>query len=226
MDTTADLKLMGVALVDSQPLACAHCGNTFSLEVHKHLMFEAAAAWISCLACGHGEDSPTVTNGLVEAALAARLARQTDADRDTFTAEWRGTVMTGTLMPLLDIHQLIGAAKAVHEEAAPLVKRWWRSKKRQAKAHVKGAARSVTGTAKKTAGDAAYTAKAAALTAAWTMQTGGASPATSTRPKRRRCTVKGCRGGMLTIRTRIHSTSGKAQEIKVPCAVCRRAQAQ
>ncbi|MGW1799013.1 hypothetical protein ACWCQN_24350 [Streptomyces sp. NPDC001984] len=197
-----DLKLYGPAEVDGQPLLCSECGSGFSHEVHKHGNRETWPAWICC--------TQAITNGLVDAVLASRLARETDAERDVFTAEWRGIVMTGELMPLLDMHQLIGAAKAARQGISKESKAWWRRTKRTAKARVKGAA-----------GDVVSTAKAGAVTAAWTMQTGGAGP-TSSRPKRRRCTVKGCWGGMVTISTRVHSTTGKAQKVKVPCGVCHR----
>ncbi|MGW4825470.1 hypothetical protein ACWEP4_43005 [Streptomyces sp. NPDC004227] len=229
MDATADLKLLGVAYVDGQPLACDACDNTFSLEVHKRSMFETAPAWISCLACGHGHESADVTTGLADAVLTARTDRQADADRDAFTVEWEGAVLEGELVPLLDTHQILGAAEVAYEGAAPEVKAWWGAKKRTAKAKAKApwrAAKSraaqAVGAARGKAGEGAAAAKAGALTAAWTLQTGGAGPATSTK-KRRRCTVKGCRSGWLTIRTRIHSTTGKAEETKVECAVCRRA---
>lgn len=218
MDATADLKLMGAALVNGRPLACAGCGNTFSLEVHKRTMFEIAPAWISCLACGEGGENQHVTNGLVDAVLSVWSRLQKSADRDTFTAQWRGTVMSGQLLPTLDIYQAAGAARAVRDGATPEIKQWWRGKKRQAKGKVKRSLRLARGRAE----DAAGTAKAAALTTAWTLQTGGAGPATRRSP--RRCTVKGCRGGWLTIKTRLHSDTGKAQQKKVRCAVCLRAQ--
>ena len=233
MDAKADLKLMGMAYVDGKELLCSECGNGFSLEIHKHGFREVSPAWICCLSCGKGEDSRVVTNGLVDAALAARTARIKEEDRDVFRAEWRGIVMTGEMQPLIDIHQLIGAAKAVHEVAAPEVKKWWRSKKKAAKAQVKEKAGAVTGAAKgkaqeatdaakEKAGEAISTAKATALTTAWTLQTGGAGPTTSARPKRQRCTVKGCRAGMVTISTRVHAATGKTTEVKIPCGVCHR----
>jgi hypothetical protein len=230
VDTTPDLKLVGVAQVNGRPLACGACDNTFSLEVHKHGLFETGQAWVCCLACGHGGEDQAVTNGLVDAVLAGWAKRQKSADRDVFTAEWRGTVMAGELYPTLDIYQAVGAAKAVYEGAAPEVKRWVRAKKREAKNRAKAPFRlarekagQVAATVRGKAGDAVATGKATALSRAWTLQTGGAGPPTSTRPKRRRCSVKGCRGGWLTIRTRVHSTTGTAQEVKVRCAVCRRA---
>jgi hypothetical protein len=233
MDAKPDLKLVGIARVDGTELACNECGNAFSLEIHKHGIREVSPAWISCMSCGKGEDSQVVTNGLVDAVLAGWVKRQADADRDIFTAEWRGIVMTGELYPTFDFHQAVGAAKAVHEGAAPEVKAWWRSKKRAAKAQVKEKAGAVTGAAKgkaketadaarEKAGEAMSTAKATALTTAWTLQTGGAGPTTSVKPKRQRCTVKGCRGGKVTISTRIHSATGKTREVKIPCGVCHR----
>ncbi|MFD4377687.1 hypothetical protein ACFWPY_39845 [Streptomyces sp. NPDC058527] len=215
MNTTPDLKLVGVALVDGRPLACTDCDNTFSLEVHKRGPFETAAAWVCCLACGHGGEDQTVTNGLVDAVLTGWARRQKSADRDVFTAEWRGTVLAGELYPTLDVYQAAGAAKAVYEGAQPHVKRWWRGKKRAAKNQVKAPFRLV----RRNAGEAVATAKAGALTTAWQLQTGGAGPTTRTP---RRCTVKGCRQGWLTIQTRL-SGNGKTEQRRVPCAVCRRA---
>nr|WP_011265217.1 hypothetical protein [Streptomyces sp. F11]AAX51322.1 unknown [Streptomyces sp. F11] len=233
MDMKPDLKFVGMAYVDGQELVCGECGNGFSLEVHKHGFREVSPAWISCMSCGKGEDSRVVTNGLVDAVLAGWVQRRKDADRDIITAEWRGIVMTGELYPTFDFHQAVGAAKAVHEYAAPEVKRWWRSKKKAAKAQVKEKAGAVTGAAKgkaketadaarEKAGEAVSTAKATALTTAWTLQTGGAGPTKSVKPKRQRCTVKGCRGGMVTISTRVHSSTGKTREVKIPCGVCHR----
>lgn len=226
MDVKPDLKLVGIARVDGTELACGECGNAFSLEIHKHGLREVSPAWISCLSCGKGEDSRIVTNGLVDEVLAGWVKRQKDADRDVFTAEWRGIVMTGELYPTLDIYQAIGAAKAVKEgidqTAAPEVKRWWRSKKKAVKAELKSKRQAVTGAAKDKARETAGAAKATAITAAWNLQTGGAGPTTSVKPKRQRCTVKGCRGGKVTISTRVHSSTGKTREMKIPCGVCHR----
>jgi hypothetical protein len=230
-----DLKLVGVALVDGQPLACTECGNTFSLEVHKRGPFETSSAWVCCLTCGHGGEDQAVTNGLVDAVLAGWAGRQKSADRDVFTAEWRGTVLTGELYPTLDVYQAKGAAKAVQKAAAPEVKRWWRGKKRAAKNQVKapfrrarqkveGAVEDAAAAGRERVSDAVAAAKVGALSAAWQLQTGGAGPTTSTRAKVRRCRVKGCRGGQLTIRTRFHSSTGKTQKVKVPCGVCHRAE--
>ncbi|MFF8954086.1 hypothetical protein ACF09I_35615 [Streptomyces sp. NPDC014940] len=219
MDTTPDLKLVGTALVNGQPLACTSCANTFSLEVHRHLVLETAPAWISCLACGRGEDSPVITNGLVDAALAASTGRQRAEDRDTFTAEWRGTVMSGELYPQFVLDDAVQVAAVVKDQATRDAKAWGRAKKRQIRSVRDDAVKAAT----RKADQAAGTVRAAALTAAWTMRTGGAGPTRSLKPKRRRCSVKGCRKGTLTIRTRIHSTTGKTQTVKVPCAVCGRA---
>ncbi|MGA5767424.1 hypothetical protein OG411_29950 [Streptomyces pseudogriseolus] len=217
MNATADLKLLGIAEVNGQPLACGACGNTFSLEVHKRGPFETGSAWICCLACGAGRESADVTNGLVDAVLAGWCEKREDVlARDTFAAEWRGTYFTGELVPTLDFHQAKVAVEAWHEVAAPEVKRWWRGKQRAAKAKAKAPLRA----AKKKAGEATGSVKASALSAAWTMQTGGAGlPG----PRAvRGCPVKGCRRGWLTIRTRVHSSTGKKGSVRVRCAVCTR----
>ncbi|WP_461712368.1 hypothetical protein [Streptomyces sp. DSM 41013] len=212
MNTAADLKLLGVAEVNGRPLACAACGNTFSLEVHKRTVFETAAAWVCCLSCGHGGEDQAVTNGLVDAVLAGWATRQKDvAGRDQFTAEWRGTVLAGELVPTLDLYQAAVAVKAVHEGAKPHVKRWWRGKKRAAKDRAKAPLRAVK--AKVTV---------AAVGAAWDLQTGGAGlPGKPARTPR--CRVQGCRKGWVTITTRVHSTTGKKQQQRIRCAVCDRA---
>lgn len=214
-----DLKLLGIAHLDGRPLACTECGNTLSLEVHKRGLFETGPAWVACLACGHGDDSHPVTNGLVDAVLARWVQRQTDADRDVFTAAWRGTVLAGELVPTADVYQVLGAARTACEAARPHVKRWWGGKKRAAKERVKAPLHA----ARKQAAGAAATAKVAALSAAWTVQTGGAGAAP---PKKTgsRCKVKGCKKGWLTITTRVHSSTGKARDMRVRCAVCRRAE--
>ncbi|MGV9227614.1 hypothetical protein ACWDPF_33660, partial [Streptomyces albogriseolus] len=123
---------------------------------------------------------------------------------------WRGIVFAGELVPTLDFHQAKVAVEAWHEVAAPEVKRWWRGKKRAAQAKVKAPVR------KATAG-----VKAKAIGAAWDLQTGGAG--LPQRGRGRRCTVKGCRRGWLTIRTRVHSGTGKKASVRVRCAICTRA---
>lgn len=219
MNTNADLKLLGVAEVDGRPLACAACGNTFSLEVHKRGIFETSPAWICCLSCGAGRESTEVTTGLVDAVLTGWNPQQDLETRDEFTAEWRGTVMTGELMPTTDLRQVVGAAKAAYEVAAPEVKRRWRAKKKAVKEKAKAPLRAVRGKADQ----ASATVKAKALSTAWNVQTGGAGAPPASRP-RSRCTVKGCRKGWLTIKTRVHSGTGKAKDVRVRCAVCRRAE--
>jgi hypothetical protein len=221
--TTPDLKLQGVAFIDGLALACGWCENTFSLEAHKQGLFETGPAWMSCLSCGRGGEHPKITNGLIDAVLTGWAQRQKSADRDTFTAEWRGTVLAGQLVPTLDIYQAIGAYQAAHKAVAPEVKRWWRGKKRHAKRTVKGKVKGTLRKARGHAEDGVDTAKAAALTAAWNLQTGGAGPTTKRRG--RRCTVKGCRKGWLTIKTRMHSTNGRTQQRKIRCAMCARADA-
>jgi hypothetical protein len=219
---TADLKLLGVAQVNGRPLACTSCGNTFSLEVHKRGMFETSPAWICCLACGAGHESDTITTGLVDAVLAGWNPHQDLEDRDVVTGQWRGTVMTGELMPTLDLYQAIGAAKAAYEVAAPEVKRRWRAKKREVKAQVKAPWKAAKSRAGKAVGEAVGTVKSKAISTAWTLQTGGAGAAPARRPQSR-CKVKGCRSGWLTIQTRIHSSTGRAEVKRVRCVVCCRA---
>lgn len=219
MNTTADLKLLGVAEVDGGPLACTACGNTFSLEVHKNGLFETSPAWICCLSCGHGGDADRITNGLVDAVLAGWAQRRKDAEgRDQFTAQWRDVTLTGELVPTMDLYQANVAVRAVHEGAKPHVKRWWRGKKRAAKATAKAPWRAV----RSKASDASASVKVAAVSTAWNVQTGGAGlpgkPA-----KMPRCRVKGCRKGWVTITTRVHSTTGKKQQQRIRCAACDRA---
>lgn len=221
MNTTADLKLLGIAEVNGQPLACGACGNTFSLEVHKRGPFEAGPAWICCLSCGAGRESADVTNGLVDAVFAGWNEKREDVlARDTFAAEWRGTYFTGELVPTLDFHQAKVAVEAWHEVTAPEVKRWWRGKKRAAKVKVKAPVRKAANAVKATSREATAGVKAQALSAAWQMQTGGAGLPGPTAV--RRCPVKGCRRGWLTIRTRVHTGSGKKGSVRVKCAVCTR----
>ncbi|GGZ19689.1 hypothetical protein [Streptomyces nitrosporeus] len=222
MRTEPDLQLTGTAHVDGEALACGSCGNDRALEIHKDGFREVWPAWISCLSCGAGESSPVVTNGLVDAALTARTGRVRPEDSDTFTAEWRGIVMTGEIFPDFVLGDAIAVVQALHDQVAKDTKAWTRSKKKEAKARAKAAARTATEATRKKAGGAANTAKAAALSTAWTLQTGGAGPTTVTKPKPQRCTVKGCRGGMVTLSSKLHSPTGKTREVKIPCAVCGR----
>lgn len=216
-----DLRLHGLAYVDGKELVCAHCDGGFSLEIRKQGFREVWPVLVSCLSCGKGEDSSVITNGMVDAVLAARTGRKTAEDRDTFTAQWRGIVMTGELYPEFVLDDAVAAAKVLKGHVTKDTKRWWGGKKKAGKARVKAAAGAVGDAAKGKAKDAANTAKATALTTAWTLQTGGAGP--TSKPKRRRCTVKGCRGGQVTISTRVHSPTGKTREVKIPCGVCHRA---
>lgn len=228
-----DLKLQGLAEVNGKPLLCAACGSGYSLEIFKRGFREVWPAFVTCLSCGEGDDHPVITNGLVDAALAARTGRRKAEDRDTFAAEWRGITLTGELQPGFVLDDAVVVVKVLKEQVSKDAKAWGRAKKKAATAQVKEKAGAVTGaakgkareaadTAKEKAGDAVSTAKATALTTAWTLQTGGAGPTTVTKPKRQRCTVKGCRGGMVTLSTKLHSTTGKTSEVKIPCGVCHR----
>ncbi|GGP93476.1 hypothetical protein [Streptomyces melanogenes] len=228
-----DLKLQGLAEVNGQPLLCAECGSGYSLEIFKRGFREVWPAFVTCLSCGKGDDHPVITNGLVDAALAARTGRRKAEDRDTFVAEWRGVTLTGELQPGFVLDDAVVVVKVLKEQVAKDAKAWGRSKKQAATAHVKektdavtaaakGKAKDVTDAAKDRAGEAVSTAKAAAISTAWTLQTGGAGPTTTVKPKRRRCTVKGCRGGKVTISTRLHAATGKTSEVKIPCGVCHR----
>ncbi|MFD7262980.1 hypothetical protein [Streptomyces sp. NPDC059874] len=230
-DHSPDLELHGIAYVDGAPLECGHCGNAIGLHVHKRGPREVWPAWITCGSCGRGDDSATVTNGLVDAVLAARTGRQKAEDRDLFTAEWREVVMTGELRPTLVMDDLVTVAEALRDEVEKDVGRWWGGKKKAAKAKVAEAKATAKGAVKDAASDAATAAKGAAknaknataaavLTTAWQLQTQGAGPAKM--PKAKRCTVKGCRGGMVTLATRLHSPTGKSAEVKIPCGTCHR----
>ncbi|MEV5204901.1 hypothetical protein [Streptomyces sp. NPDC053720] len=218
-----DLKLHGIAYVDGGEVLCPECGGGHCLELRKRGMREVWPAFLSCLACGSGEDSRIITNGLVDAVLAARTGRKTAGDRDTFTAEWRGIVMTGELVPEFVVEDALSMVRAVRDEVRKDTTKWWRGKKKEAKARTKAVADTAKSAGKKAAKDAGHTAKAAALSTAWNLQTGGAGPAAMPKPKRSRCTVKGCRAGTVTLSTRLHSPSGKAREVKIPCGVCHRA---
>ncbi|MFJ3184405.1 hypothetical protein ACIPJN_39250 [Streptomyces sp. NPDC086796] len=233
MRTEPDLRLTGTAYVDGQELQCRECGNDRSLEIHKDGFREVWPAWICCLSCGCGESSEVLTNGLVDAALEARTGRKRPEDSDTFVAEWRGIVWTGEIFPELLLGDALVAVKALGGQISKDTKAWTRAKKKEAKARAKAAAGAVTAPVKEKAGaakkaakqqasGAAAAAKATALTTAWTLQTGGAGPTTAAKPKRQRCTVKGCRGGMVTLSTKLHSTTGKTREVKIPCAACHR----
>jgi hypothetical protein len=217
-----DLKLTGIAYVNGQPVTCWHCDNTMSLHIHKGRPFDFQTwpAFVSCLSCGNGDDSPVITNGLIDAALAARTGRDKAEDRDTFTAEWRGIVMTGELHPGVIPDDLVQVARVYRDVARTEATRWWTSKKRAGKARARAALQSSTGKATEAATGAVSTAKAKALTAAWEIRTGGAGP--TRKPRAPRCTVAGCRKGTVTLTTRVHSPTGRTRKVKVPCAVCQR----
>ncbi|MET7649022.1 hypothetical protein ABZS83_36465 [Streptomyces sp. NPDC005426] len=233
MRAEPDLRLTGTAYVDGEELTCRECGNDRALEIHKDGFREIWPAWICCLSCGCGESSKVLTNGLVDAALEARTGRKKPEDSDTFVAEWRGIVWTGEIFPQFLLGDALVAVKALSGQISKDTKAWTRSKKKDAKTRVKAVAGAVAepvkekaGAAKKAAkakaGNAANAAKATALTTAWTLQTGGAGPTTTAKPKSQRCTVKGCRGGMVTLSTKVHSNTGKTSEVKIPCGVCHR----
>ncbi|MET9366083.1 hypothetical protein ABZX93_35005 [Streptomyces sp. NPDC006632] len=228
-----DLKLQGLAQINEQPLLCAECGSGYSLEIFKRGFREVSPALVTCLSCGKGSHHPVVTNGLVDAVLAARTGRRTAEDRDIFAAEWRGVTLTGELRPEFVLDDAVALTKVLKKQISTDAKAWGRSQKRAAKARMKETAGAVTGAAKakakgaaaaakETVSDTVSTAKAAAISTAWTLQTGGAGPTTTPKPKRRRCTVKGCRSGMVIISTRIHASTGKTSEVKIPCGVCHR----
>ncbi|MYW68546.1 hypothetical protein GTY65_31375 [Streptomyces sp. SID8379] len=225
MTSAPDLKLQGMAEVNKEPLLCGECGNGYSLEIYKRGFREVWPAFVTCLSCGKGDDHAVITNGLVDAVLAARTGRTKAADRDTFKAQWRGITFTGELHPQFVLDDALAVVKALGGQVSKDTKAWGRSKKKAAKARVKEKAGAVTGAvagaARSKTKDAVGSAKAAALSTAWTLQTGGAGP--TSKPKRTRCTVKGCRGGMVTLSTRLHSPTGKTREMKIPCGVCHRA---
>lgn len=216
MFDSPDLKLTGDLLVDGQVIVCRHCDDGLSLQLYKRGSRETWPAWLTCLHCGRGEDHPVITNGLVDAAVSSRTGREKAVDRDTFAAEWRGITITGECIPEF----VLDDAVVVAQELAKVGKSEVRQRKNQAKKQARSWWRGQKKAAQNAAGQVTGTVKAAALTAAWDLQTGGAGPV---KKPARRCRVKGCRKGWLTIQTRLHSTTGKTQETKVPCAVCRRA---
>jgi hypothetical protein len=207
-----DLQTTGHLLLNGESVACSGCGQAGSLDLAERGPRETWPAWISCRECGHGEDHPAITNGLVAAAAAATTGRRTRHDADLFAAQWRHLTLAGECRPEF----VLDDALALGEELAKIgqqeirarkseARQWWRGRKK--------AARSV-------AGQAAGRAKAAALTAAWDLQTGGAGPA---RTPRARCRTKDCKGGWVTITTRIHAPGEKAEKVQTPCGVCHRA---
>jgi hypothetical protein len=206
------LQTTGPLLLNAAPVTCSGCGMGAALDLEERGPRETWPAWVSCRECGHGEDHQTITNGLVAAAAAARTGRQTRRDLDLFDARWRDLVLVGECRPEF----VLDDALALGEELGKIGRTEFRARKRQARGWWRGRKRA----AGKAARQATGRAKSAALAAAWDLQTGGAGPA---RTPRRRCRTKGCKGGWVTIRTRIHADTGKAEKVQVPCGVCHRA---
>lgn len=211
-----DLKVTGTLLADGQPVICPACKVGYSLELRKRGPRETWPAFVTCLSCGSGEDSDVITNGLVDAALEARTGRTKAEDRDTFAAEWRGHTLVGECVPQFVLDDAITLA----EELGKIGRQELREHKTAAKKQARGWWRGREKSAKRAVGQATGTVKSAALAAVWDVQTGGAGPA---KKPARRCRTKGCRGGWVTITSRIHSGSGKAEQVKVACAACHRA---
>ncbi len=214
---STDLKLRGMLLVDGEPVVCSGCGSGFSLTLDKRGPRETWPAWLSCEGCGHGDDHPVITNGLVEPAIAACPNRRNAKERELFTAEWRDHTIEGERAPEWTPADLIDAAQEWPKVGRRQARRRWRGARRKAAGRLLGVERKAREQVDQMAGGA----KSAALSAAWDWQTGGAGPAP--KPRGRRCRTKGCRGGWITITTRIHGDSGKAEEIRVPCSTCHRA---
>ncbi|MFF8506426.1 hypothetical protein ACF07L_38180 [Streptomyces anulatus] len=234
-ESPPDLSLQGLALLDGAPLLCVRCGSGAGLRIYKRGPREVFPASVSCLLCGHWEDcSSLITNGLVDAALEARTGRKVAADVDTFDAEWRGRTFRGELVAEFIPDDAKVMLKALGGEVRADGRRWWGGKKAEAKAStkektdaVKDAAKQKAGAvknaAKEKAGGAATAARDKTLAAARTLRPRGSAPeAPAPKKPRSRCTVKGCRGGMVTLSTRIHSSTGKTSEVKIPCGVCHR----
>jgi hypothetical protein len=204
-----DLLLTGTLLLNGQPVTCPACDTGDPIELHKRGPRETWPAFLVCLYCGHGDDHPVITNGLVDAAIEACPGRTRATDRDLFAAEWRGLTLVGERDPGVIPADIVTAAKVIastyQAEGKSRGRAWWRGSKKSAERSVSRAAGGV---------------KSAALAAAWQAQTGGAGPA---KQPSRRCRTKGCRGGWVTITSRIHGSSGKAEQVKTPCATCHRA---
>lgn len=226
----ADLTLSGLPLLDGAPVACPRCGPGSRLTLDRRGPRETWPARLDCLACGWGEDHRVITNGLVAAALESSTGRQRTEDADLFAATWRGHTLEGERTPQFILADLVTAADALAGEARQQTRTRWNTAKRQARGKVTSTTRKVTSevTSKVTSAgqDAARKVtsrvRIAVLGAAWRQQSQGAT--TPARP-RKRCSVKGCRTGWVTITTRLHSTTGKKQKRRVPCGVCHRAEA-
>lgn len=207
-----DLQLRGPLILNGQPVTCPNCGMGGALELDRRGPRETWPAWLGCRECGHGDDHPAITNGLVEAALTTRTGRQTAEDRDLFAAQWRDLILIGEIRPefvLDDARALIQELGKIGQQELrghkAKARRWWRGRKRAAR---------------RASGQAIGTVTSAALAAAWDLQTGGTTPAAKPRT---RCRVKGCRGGWITITTRIHADTGKPEQVQEPCGICHRA---
>lgn len=210
------LQTKGPLLLNGQSVVCPQCGSGAALDLDRCGLRETWPAWVSCRDCGHGDDHQTITNGLVEAALAARTGRATREDRDLFAAQWRDLLLVGECRPefILDdaralVEELSELGRQEYRERKQEARTWWNTQKRAARRAVRGAVGQTTGTV-----------KAAALRAAWDAQTGGAGPH---KPPPVRCRAKGCRGGWITIITRAHTPGQQAEKVQTPCAVCHRA---
>lgn len=208
----ADLQTTGHLLLNGEQVTCSGCGLGAALDLEERGPRETWPAWVSCRECGHGEDHQTITNGLVAAAAAAATGRRTRSDLDLFDAQWRDLLLQGECRPQF----VLDDAAALGEELAKIGRHQVRARKRQARTWWRGRKRA----AGKVARQATGRATSAALAAAWDLQTGGAGPKSM---PRRRCRTKGCKGGWLTIKTRIHADTGKAEKVQVPCGVCHRA---
>jgi hypothetical protein len=200
-DYTPDLRTVS-ALLDGQPLTCPSCGAGHALVLDLCGPRETWPARLGCLDCGHGGDHPTITNGLLQAALAGAIGRLRAKDRPTFRGEWRDHVLEGEQHAEWVPDDIVTAARELAKEGKKRTRRWARAKKREARRAVDQA----TGRG-----------KASVLGVLWQARTGGAGPVF--RPARR-CKVRGCRAGLVTIHTRVH---GDGEQLQVPCAVCHRA---
>lgn len=201
-DYTPDLRTVAV-LLDGQPLTCPACDGGHALVLDLCGPRETWPARLGCLDCGHGEDHPAITNGLLQAALDGRTGRLRAEDRPTFRGEWRGHVLEGEQHTEWVPDDVVTAAQELAKEGKKRARRWAGAKKREARQAVD---------------QAAGRGKASALGALWQARTGGAGPVPRTA---RRCKVRGCRAGLITIHTRIHGDGGDT--LQVPCAVCHRA---
>lgn len=208
-----DLQLHGPLLLNGRPVPCPTCGSGGSLDLDRRGPRETWPAWLSCRACGDGGDHPLITNGLVAAALTARAG-------DAFTAQWRDHVLTGERLPQFTPADLVDALGELRKAGQQSVRKAVRSKKRGARRWWRGRKRAARKATRRAASRATGTVKAATLRTAWDLQTGGAGPQ---KQPRTRCRTKGCRGGWITITSRLHSASGSAEKMQVPCGVCHRA---